>query len=58
MLICTIKNNLQFELWHQMLQQISLGQMTCCFQNASFSRPQLKTISLIYPQITSFSLLS
>lgn len=37
MLICTIKNNLQFELWyHQMLQQISLGQVTCSFQNAFF----------------------
>lgn len=36
MLICTIKNNLQFELWHQMLQQISLGQITCSSQNAFF----------------------
>lgn len=57
MLICTIKNNLQFELWHQMLQQISLGQITCSFHNL-FSRPQLKIISLIYPKITSLSLLS
>ena len=58
MLICTIENNLQFELWHQMLQQISLGQVTCSFQNAFFSTLQLKIVSLIYLQITSFSLLS
>jgi len=36
MLIYTIKNNLQFELWHQMLQHFSLGLVTCSFQNFFF----------------------
>lgn len=43
MLICAIKNNLQFELWHQMLQQISLGQITRSFQNAFFPDLNLKS---------------
>lgn len=43
MLICTIKNNLQFELQHQMLQEISLGQVTCSFRNAFFPHLNLKS---------------
>lgn len=43
MLICTIKNNLQFALWHQMLQQISLGQIACSFQNAFFPDRNVKS---------------
>lgn len=58
MQICTIKNNLQFELWHQMLQQISLAQVTCCSQNAFFPHVNLKIIEPIYLQMTSSSLLS
>lgn len=58
MLICTIKNNLQFELCHQMLQQISLGRVTRSFQMPFFSTPQLKNNFINLPAVKPPSLLS